>query len=86
MTHHKKPDVEKRLARIEGHVKGIRRMVEEDASYPDIVQQVTAVRAALDSVIEVIIQDLVENYTSQANDRIGKDVADELKETVSKIF
>jgi DNA-binding FrmR family transcriptional regulator len=39
----------KRLARIEGHVKGIKKMIdEEDKSYADIVQQISAVRAALD--------------------------------------
>jgi DNA-binding FrmR family transcriptional regulator len=41
------------LARIEGHVKGIRKMIdEEDRSYADIVQQISAVRAPLDGVIE----------------------------------
>jgi hypothetical protein len=30
MTHHKKPEILKRLARIEGHVRGIQRMVNED--------------------------------------------------------
>ena len=29
MTHHKLPEVEKRLARIEGHVKGIRKMIDD---------------------------------------------------------
>ncbi len=48
MTHHKKPEISKRLARIEGHVRGIQRMVDEDKGYPDIVQQISAVRAALE--------------------------------------
>ena len=37
MTHHKKPEISKRLARIEGHVRGIQRMVDEDKGYPDVV-------------------------------------------------
>ena len=87
MTHHKRPDVQKRLARIEGHIKGIRRMVAEDKGYPDIVQQITAVKAALDGVIEVIVQDLVEDYTIQTNANMkGKEVVNELRETVSKLF
>ena len=65
MTHHKKPEISKRMARIEGHVKGIRKMLEEDKSYPEIVQQISAVRGALDSVVEVIVQDLIEHYVSQ---------------------
>ncbi len=76
----------KRLARIEGHVKGIRKMVDEDKSYADIVQQISAVRAALDGVIEVMVQDLVEYYVSQSADNKGKNIAIELKDTVSRIF
>lgn len=86
MTHHKKPELARRLAKIEGHVRGIRKMVEEDKGYPDIVQQVSAVRAALDGVTEVIIQDLVEYYISQTTDTKGKNAAIELKDTVSRIL
>lgn len=61
-------------------------MVDEDKSYADIVQQISAVRAALDGVIEVMVQDLVEYYVSQTADSKGKNVAIELKDTVSRIF
>ena len=88
MAHHKRPEISKRMARIEGHVKGIRKMLEEDKSYPEIVQQISAVRGALDSVVEVIVQDLVEHYVSQttAADTPGRDTALELKETISNIL
>ena len=36
MTHHKKPEISKRLARIEGHVRGVQRMVNEDKNYAEI--------------------------------------------------
>jgi CsoR family transcriptional regulator, copper-sensing transcriptional repressor len=86
MTHHKKPEISKRLARIEGHVRGIQRMIDENKGYPDVVQQISAVRAALDGVVEVMVQDLVEHYVSQTRDEKGKKVAIELKDTVSNIF
>jgi DNA-binding FrmR family transcriptional regulator len=86
MTHHKKPEISKRLARIEGHVRGIQRMVDGDKSYADVVQQISAVRAALDGVVEVMVQDLVEHYVTQSRDEKGKKVAIELKDTVSNIF
>jgi len=86
MTHHKKPEISKRLARIEGHVRGIQRMIDEDKGYPDVVQQISAVRAALDGVVEVMVQDLVEHYVSQTRDEKGKTVAIELRDTVSNIF
>ncbi len=86
MTHHKRPEILKRMARIEGHVKGIRKMLDEDKSYPEIVQQISAVRGALDSVVEVMVQDLVEHYVSQTIDAPGRDAALELKDTVSNIL
>lgn len=40
----------KRLRRIEGQTRGIQAMVSEDRWCPDILQQIAAVRAALDKV------------------------------------
>ena len=85
MTHHKLPEVKKRLARIEGHVKGITKMIDDGKGYPDIVQQITAVRAALDSTMEIMIMDLAEHVTLNASTK-GKKAAAELKDTVSKIL
>ncbi len=61
-------------------------MVEGDKGYPDIVQQITAVKAALDGVIEGIVQDLVEDHTILSTDTKGKEVANELKETCQRYF
>ncbi|MDR6284970.1 DNA-binding FrmR family transcriptional regulator [Methylopila jiangsuensis] len=49
----------KRLNRIEGQVRGIARMVEQDRYCIDVVTQIAAVRAALKKVEEVILQDHV---------------------------
>ena len=86
MTHHKRPELLKRLARIEGHVRGIRRMIDDDKGYPEVAQQISAVRAALDSVVQVMVQDLAEHYINQSRDEKGKFIAIELKDTVSSIF
>ena len=61
-------------------------MVNEDKNYADVVQQISAVRAALVGVVEVMVQGLVEHYVSQTKDEVGKKVAIELKHTVSNIF
>ena len=45
-----KEDLVKRLRRIEGQTRGLQTMVEEDRWCPDILQQIAAVRAALDKV------------------------------------
>src|SRR6201981_1884767 len=49
----------KRLGRIEGQVRGLRRMVEEDRYCIDIVTQISAVRAALRRAEEEILRDHV---------------------------
>ena len=86
MTHHKKHELSIRIARIEGHVKAIRNMIEEDKSYPDIVQQVSAVRASLDSLAQVIVDDLVEYYIKHSKNEEANKAAKELRETVSRIL
>jgi DNA-binding FrmR family transcriptional regulator len=45
-----KEDLKGRLARIEGQVKGISKMVEDDRYCIDVLTQINAVRAALDKV------------------------------------
>jgi CsoR family transcriptional regulator, copper-sensing transcriptional repressor len=86
MSKHKRPEVENRLSKIEGHVRAIRKMLEEDRTYPEIVHQVAAVRASLDGVIETIVDDLVEDCVASAKKGtpISKTVL-ELQQVVANI-
>lgn len=45
-----------RLATIEGHLKGIRRMIEEDAYCVDILKQTYAVQRAIGKLDDVLLQ------------------------------
>ena len=56
----------KRLQRIEGQVRGLSRMVEEDRYCIDIVTQIAAVRAALRRAEEEILRDHVANCVDEA--------------------
>ncbi len=49
----------RRLARMEGQVRGISRMVERDEYCIDILQQTTALRAAVDAVSLLLMEDHV---------------------------
>lgn len=51
-----KEDLIKRLNRIEGQVKGIQRMIDEDKYCGDILTQVAAVRAAINKVGSIILE------------------------------
>jgi len=57
MRQESKASALKRLQRIEGQVRGLARMVEQDRYCIDVVTQVSAVRAALRAVEEEILRD-----------------------------
>ena len=61
-----KTSVLKRLNRIEGQVRGLARMVDEDRYCIDIVTQISAVRAALRRAEEEILQDHVAHCVEHA--------------------
>jgi DNA-binding FrmR family transcriptional regulator len=56
----------KRLSRIEGQVRGVSRMVEDDRYCIDIVTQISAIRAALRRAEEEILRDHVAHCVEHA--------------------
>ena len=66
MTKDSKASSVKRLNRIEGQVRGLARMVEDDRYCIDIVTQVAAVRAALRRFEEEILRDHVSHCVEHA--------------------
>jgi DNA-binding FrmR family transcriptional regulator len=74
-----------RLKRIEGQVRGIMRMVDEEQYCIDIINQITAAEKALDGVSRIVMKRHVESCVSQAIVRgKGQTKIDELIETVFK--
>jgi DNA-binding FrmR family transcriptional regulator len=61
-----KSSVLKRLTRIEGQVRGLSRMVEDDRYCIDVITQVSAVRAALKRVEEEVLKDHVAHCVEHA--------------------
>ena len=55
-----------RLRRIEGQVRGVQKMVEEDRYCIDVLTQVGAVKAALDGVALLLLQDHTEHCVVEA--------------------
>ena len=73
----------KRLGRIEGQVRGIARMVEDDRYCIDIVTQISAVRAALKRVEEEVLRDHVTHCVEHA---IASGDADEQRRKVAELM
>ncbi|MFL0267876.1 metal-sensitive transcriptional regulator [Candidatus Clostridium radicumherbarum] len=59
-----KKDVQNRLRRIEGQVKGIEKMIESEANCKDILIQIAAIRSALNKVGGIVL----ENYAKDCID------------------
>jgi CsoR family transcriptional regulator, copper-sensing transcriptional repressor len=65
MSNHKRLELITRVAKIHGHVHAVKEMLDEGRPYDEIVQQITAVRAALDKVNQLIVEDLVVDCVSK---------------------
>ena len=84
-----KNKVAARLKRIEGQVRGLQRMVQEDRYCVDVLTQIDAVRAALHKVEEQVLQDHVSHCVADAFE-IGDPVAqrhkvEELVQTIGRM-
>ena len=75
-----------RLSRIEGQIRGLKGMVERDAYCVDILTQVSAASAALNSFTKVLLASHIKTCVAQ-DIREGKDeTIDELVSTLQKLM
>ena len=79
-------DLINRLSRIEGQVRGIKKMVENDTYCTDILVQVSAVNAALNSFNKVLLANHIRTCVAE-DIREGKDeTIDELVKVLQKLM
>lgn len=69
-----KDDALKRLTMIEGHLRGIRKMVEEDAYCVDVLKQTYAVQRAIEKMEQIILREHL-NHCVPDGIREGRDEA-----------
>lgn len=55
-----------RLSRIEGHVRGIKAMVQQSTPCPDVLLQIAAVRGALDRVARIVLDEHLTDCIARA--------------------
>lgn len=74
----------KRLARIEGQVRGVSRMIDEDRYCIDVVRQVQAIKAALSGLEKIVLDDHLETCVDHAltSDNV-KDRREKVEELVA---
>jgi DNA-binding FrmR family transcriptional regulator len=55
-----------RLSRIEGHVRAIKQMLEDDKPCPEVLTQLAAVKAAVQKASQVVLEDHIESCMGEA--------------------
>ena len=80
-----KEDYLKRLRRIEGQVRGLQKMVEDDKYCIDILTQVSAATSALHSVALGLLEDHLGHCVAQATAQGGEVAAEKVREASDAI-
>jgi DNA-binding FrmR family transcriptional regulator len=82
-----KDQLGKRLRRIEGQVRGVERMVEEDRYCIDVVTQISAIQAALDKVALGLLDQHARHCVIEGHgDAKPEEMTDELMGAVARIM
>ncbi|MDD4774500.1 MAG: metal-sensitive transcriptional regulator [Eubacteriales bacterium] len=75
-----------RLNRIEGQVRGIKGMIEKDTYCDDVLNQITAVKAAMDSVSKLILESHIRGCLVKKIRNGEDEIVDELLATIKKLL
>lgn len=79
-------DLQNRLSRIEGQVRGVKKMLENDAYCPDILIQVSAINAALNSFNKVLLANHIRTCVVDNIRKDNTEIIDELVTTLQKLM
>ncbi len=80
-------DVDSRLARIEGHIGGVRRMWQSGRPCHEVLLQMAALRAGIDRAARVILREHVESCISKAVDQgRGEEAVEDLLRAVERLL
>ena len=80
-----KDQLQKRLARIEGQVRGVSRMVDEDRYCIDILTQISAVQKAVEAVALQLLDDHVRHCVIGSSGTTQAERTDELMAAVGRL-
>lgn len=78
-----KKNIQTRLRKIEGQIKGIEKMIENEACCKDVVIQITAVRAAVNKVGGLILENYAKNCFTHTDFESNDDKIQELVSTLT---
>ncbi len=76
----------KRLKTVEGHIRGIERMVEDDAYCIDVIRQIQAVQAALNKVSTMILEEHLNSCLTTAVRGEDPDERERVLQEIKEVF
>lgn len=79
-------DLVNRLSRIEGQVRGVKNMIENDAYCTDVLMQVSAITSALNSFNKVLLSEHIKTCVADNLKEGNDEVVDELVSTLQKLM
>ena len=81
-----KDDCQKRLRRIEGQVRGLQRMIDEDTYCVDVLTQISSVTKALQAVALGLLDEHVRHCVTHAEGRDGTESPDDMVNEAMQAF
>lgn len=79
-----KREVLRRLKSVEGHVRGVSKMVEEgDVTYTEVIQQTNAVFSAIRRINTVLLKDFVEERAEK--EEVSEELIDDLVKAIDRV-
>ncbi|MBS4200346.1 metal-sensitive transcriptional regulator [Bacillus sp. FJAT-49732] len=88
-SHHSeevKKNLVTRLNRVEGQIRGIKRLIENDTYCDDVITQISATQAALNSVAKILLEGHMKNCVVERIQEGDTDVLDEFLITIQKLM
>ena len=79
-------DLIHRLNRIEGQVRGVKKMIEKNAYCTDVLNQVSAITAALNSFNKVLLENHIKTCVADEIQQGNSEVIEELVGTLQKLM
>ncbi len=79
-----KDELLKRLRRVEGQVRGVHRMIEEDRDCKEVVQQLSAIRSAVHQTSLLLMRSYASQCLHQSEGQERADLVEELIDMLAK--
>ena len=75
-----------RLSRIEGQVRGIQKMIEQDRYCIDIIVQTSAIKQAISTVEDIMLESHLNHCLKEGGETISKKSSESLQQEILKIY